>query len=95
MAALDCRDLLDLERTIPASRSAAAAQPNLDVIAAVGCALLALGVPQAVYFESVSVLHYLLGTAVVAVSVPLYRNLHKLARELRSMAMAVAGRVVH
>jgi putative effector of murein hydrolase len=32
--------------------------PTLMTIAAVGCALLALGVPQAVYFESVSVLHY-------------------------------------
>jgi len=65
--------------------------PTLLTIAAVCCALLALEVPYAVYFESVSVLHYLLGTAVVALSVPLYRNLHKLARELRSISIAVAA----
>jgi predicted murein hydrolase (TIGR00659 family) len=65
--------------------------PTLMTIAAVCCALLALGVPHAVYFESVSVLHYLLGTAVVALSVPLYRNLHKLARALRSISIAVAA----
>jgi len=46
--------------------------PTLMTIAAVCSALLALGVPHAVYFESVSAPHYLLGTAVVALSVPLY-----------------------
>src|SRR6516225_7582462 len=65
--------------------------PTLMTIAAVCCALLTLGVPYAAYFESVSILHYLLGTAVVALSVPLYRNLHKLARELRSISIAVAA----
>jgi putative effector of murein hydrolase len=66
--------------------------PTLLTIAGICAALFALQVPHAVYFESVSVLHYLLGTAVVALAVPLYRNLERLARAAWPTLLAlVAG----
>jgi predicted murein hydrolase (TIGR00659 family) len=63
--------------------------PTLITIGAVCGALLALGVPYATYFESVSILHYLLGTAVVALAIPLHRNLLKLLRDLHLIAIAL------
>ena len=50
------------------------------------------GVPYKSYFESVAVLHYLLGTAVVALALPLYRNVRRLkGRRMGMTAALVAG----
>ena len=66
--------------------------PTPLAIAGICAALFVLQVPHAVYFESVSILHYLLGTAVVALAVPLYRNLERLARAAWPILLAlVAG----
>jgi predicted murein hydrolase (TIGR00659 family) len=66
--------------------------PTLLTIAAICSALIGLGVPYPIYFESVSILHYLLGTAVVALAIPMHRNLRKLTGQLRRITVAlVAG----
>ena len=65
--------------------------PTLLAIAGVCATLFALQVPHAVYFESVSILHYLLGTAVVALAVPLYRNLERLARAAWPILLALVA----
>ena len=66
--------------------------PTLLTIVALCAALIGLEVPYATYFESVNVLHYLLGTAVVALAIPLHRNLRRLLRDLPLIVVAlVAG----
>ncbi len=66
--------------------------PTLLTIIALSAALIGLKVPYAAYFESVNILQYLLGTAVVAPAIPLYRNLRSLLRELPLITVAlVAG----
>jgi predicted murein hydrolase (TIGR00659 family) len=66
--------------------------PTLLTIAAICSALIGLGVPYSIYFQSVSILHYLLGTAVVALAIPMHRNLRKLTGQLRRITVAlVAG----
>ena len=66
--------------------------PTLLTICSVTALLVVFEVPYTTYFESVSILHYLLGTAVVALAIPLHQNLHKLRGELRPVALAlVAG----
>jgi len=68
------------------------ANPTLLSIAALVLILAGCGIPYETYFESVAVLHYLLGTAVVALAVPLYRNANRLQGRCISMALAlVAG----
>jgi putative effector of murein hydrolase len=62
--------------------------PTLLTIAGLVVILASAGVPYKSYFESVAVLHYLLGTAVVALALPLYRNVSRLKG--RSMGMAGA-----
>jgi len=52
--------------------------PTLVTIAVIAVILIATGVPYKTYFEAVAVLHYLLGTAVVALALPLYRNIRRL-----------------
>jgi predicted murein hydrolase (TIGR00659 family) len=63
--------------------------PTLLTIVCVSVALAALQVPYRVYFESVAVLHYLLGTAVVALAVPLHQNMKRLRGKLRPIALAL------
>jgi len=66
--------------------------PTLLTIASVGLILICAGVPHKAYFEGVAILHYLLGTAVVALAIPLYRNLNRLkGRCLRMVFALVAG----
>ena len=66
--------------------------PTLLTICSVCAFLVLFDVPYGNYFDSVSILHYLLGTAVVALAIPLHRNLQKLRGELRPIALAlVAG----
>ena len=68
------------------------ANPTLLTIATVAAILFSADEPYQNYFEGVSVLHYLLGTAVVALALPLYRNVEKLEGRCASMAVAlVAG----
>ena len=68
------------------------ANPTLLTIAALVVILACCGVPYKAYFESVAVLQYLLGTAVVALALPLYRNANRLHGRYASMALAlVAG----
>ena len=52
--------------------------PTLVTIAAIVAILIGTGVPYKTYSEAVAILHYLLGTAVVALALPLYRNIRRL-----------------
>jgi predicted murein hydrolase (TIGR00659 family) len=52
--------------------------PTLVTIAAIAAILICTGVPYKTYFKDVAILHYLLGTAVVALALPLYRNIRRL-----------------
>lgn len=68
------------------------ANPTLLTIGAVAALVWASGTTRATYVQSVSIMNHLLGTAVVALAVPLYRNLSNLsAGLLRLMAALVAG----
>jgi predicted murein hydrolase (TIGR00659 family) len=68
------------------------ANPTLMAIAALVLILGCAGIPYQAYFDGVQVLHYLLGTAVVALALPLYRNLGRLRGRCLAMALAlVAG----
>jgi predicted murein hydrolase (TIGR00659 family) len=68
------------------------ANPTLLTIAALVVMLVGVGVPYKTYFESVAIIHYLLGTAVVALALPLYRNVGRLKGRRMGMAAAlVAG----
>src|SRR5262249_6420337 len=68
------------------------ANPTLLTIVALAAILLAAKVPYKSYFEGVTVLHYLLGTAVVALALPLYRNADRLKGRCTAMGAAlVAG----
>ena len=63
--------------------------PTMLTIAAVSATLVGFHVPHSTYFESVSILHYLLGTAVVALAIPLHRNLRQLTGHLRLIIVAL------
>jgi predicted murein hydrolase (TIGR00659 family) len=65
------------------------ANPTLLTIAALVVILAGSGVPYETYFEGVAVLHYLLGTAVVALALPLYRNAGRLRGRCVNMALAL------
>src|SRR5882724_8984854 len=66
-----------------------ALNPTLLTIAGVAAALLLTDVEYARYFDSVSVLNYLLGTAVVALAIPLHRNLARMKGHVFGMAAAL------
>jgi putative effector of murein hydrolase len=66
--------------------------PTMLTIVGVSGLLIALDVPHAQYFSHVSILHYLLGAAIVALAVPLHRNLATLSGTMRrNMAGLVAA----
>jgi predicted murein hydrolase (TIGR00659 family) len=68
------------------------ANPTLLTIAMLVPVLACSGVPYKAYFDSVAILHYLLGTAVVALALPLYRNAGRLRGRCLGMGLAlVAG----
>jgi LrgB-like family len=54
------------------------ANPTLLTIATLVLILACSGVPYKAYFDSVAILNYLLGTAVVALALPLYRSIDRL-----------------
>lgn len=69
-----------------------ALNPTLLTIAGVSGALLMTGVAYPRYFESVSILNFLLGTAVVALAIPLHRNLGRLKGHVAEFLFAlIAG----
>src|SRR5438552_683728 len=71
---------------------AAVLNPTLLTIAGVVLILAAGGIPYDRYFDAVGILHYLLGTAVVALAVPLHRNLKRLeGRCLPMLGALLAG----
>jgi predicted murein hydrolase (TIGR00659 family) len=66
--------------------------PTLLTIAGIATLLMLGAVPYQKYLEAVAVLHYLLGTAVVALALPLYNNLKRLRGRCWTMSLAlVAG----
>jgi predicted murein hydrolase (TIGR00659 family) len=66
--------------------------PTLFTIAGIAPILMISAIPYQKYFEAVAVLHYLLGTAVVALALPLYNNLKRLQGRCLTMALAlIAG----
>jgi predicted murein hydrolase (TIGR00659 family) len=64
--------------------------PTLLTICGVALVLGLTGNSYRSYFEGVVILHYLLGPAVVALAVPLHRNLQRLEGRTVSMASALA-----
>jgi predicted murein hydrolase (TIGR00659 family) len=64
--------------------------PTLLSIAGVAVVLTLSGTPYQKYFEAVAILHFLLGTAVVALALPLYNNLTRLKGRWLTMAVALA-----
>jgi predicted murein hydrolase (TIGR00659 family) len=65
--------------------------PTLMTIAGVAIVLTLNGTSYQQYFESVAILHFLLGTAVVALALPLYNNLKRLEGHYLPMAVALAA----
>jgi predicted murein hydrolase (TIGR00659 family) len=63
--------------------------PTLLTIAGVASLLMLSAVPYQTYFGAVAVLHYLLGTAVVALAFPLYNNLKRLQGRCGTMTFAL------
>ena len=63
--------------------------PTLLTIACIAPVLIISAVPYQKYFEAVAVLHYLLGTAVVALALPLYKNLKRLQGRCMTMTLAL------
>lgn len=70
------------------------ANPVAIAVAALVALLWFTGTPYDVYFEGAQFVHFLLGTATVALAVPLYANLETLKRNLLPLGGAlVAGSV--
>jgi predicted murein hydrolase (TIGR00659 family) len=63
--------------------------PTLLTILIIAVVLINSGTSYDTYFQSVSILHYLLGTTVVAMAVPLYRNLRFVERNVALMGFAL------
>ena len=69
------------------------ANPVLIAVLLVVPVLSALDMPYRRYFEGAQFVHFLLGTATVALAVPIYRSAHELGRRLPILltAMALGG----
>ncbi len=63
----------------------AALQPVITGVVIVICTLLALDIPYATYFASAEIIHTLLGTATVALAIPLYQNLARIRANWRPL----------
>lgn len=69
--------------------------PTLLTILGVAAVILPADIPYERFYESVSVLNYLLGTAVVALAIPLHRNLARVNGNMGSLLCSlVAGSLV-
>ena len=70
------------------------ANPVAIAVAALVALLWSTGTPYATYFEGAQFVHFLLGTATVALAVPLYANLETLRKNLLPLGGAlIAGSV--
>src|ERR1700730_279978 len=65
--------------------------PTLWTIAGMALILLATGTPYKTYFDGVAILHYLLGTAVVALALPLYRSISRMRGRCLTMGIALVS----
>lgn len=82
------------DRIALASGRNPAVNPVLISIIGLGAILLLTGTSFATYFQGAQFVHFLLGPAIVAIAVPLYRNLDKVKANILPMAAAlVAGSV--
>jgi predicted murein hydrolase (TIGR00659 family) len=82
------------DRIALASRRHPAVNPVLISIIGLGAILLLTGTSFATYFQGAQFVHFLLGPAIVAIAVPLYRNLDKVKANILPMAVAlIAGSV--
>lgn len=63
--------------------------PTLLTVLVLVFVLVNSGTSYEIYFQSVSILHYLLGTTVVAMAIPLHRNLRFIERNIALMAFAL------
>lgn len=82
------------DRIVLASSRHPAVNPVLISIIGLGAILLLTGTSFATYFQGAQFVHFLLGPAIVAIAVPLYRNLDKVKANILPMAAAlVAGSV--
>ena len=71
------------------------ANPVLIAVLLVAAAIVAMDMPYATYFEGAQFVHFLLGTATVALAVPIYKGLGALrGRLLPLLAALVAGGAV-
>jgi predicted murein hydrolase (TIGR00659 family) len=69
-----------------------AINPTLVSVAVIASLLLLTHVNYQDYFQAVSILHYLLGVTIVALAVPLHKNLGSLERGMsRALAALLAG----
>jgi predicted murein hydrolase (TIGR00659 family) len=76
-------------------RSTPLLNPTLATILAIAVILVSTKTSYETYFQSVSILHYLLGTTVVAMAIPLHRNLRFIERNLAGAGLALlAGSIV-
>lgn len=64
-------------------------QPVVSGIALVIAALWLLDIDYSVYFDNVAVIHFLLGTATVALALPLYRNLALIRAHLKPLLITL------
>jgi putative effector of murein hydrolase len=70
------------------------ANPVLIAVTLIAIALTVLDMPYATYFEGAQFVHFLLGTATVALAVPIYKGLPSLrSRGLPLMAALIGGGV--
>lgn len=82
------------DRIAIASRRHPVVNPVLLSIMALGTLLIVTGTSFATYFQGAQFVHFLLGPAIVAIAIPLYRNLDKVRENLLPMIAAlVAGSV--
>ncbi len=71
-----------------------AANPVLFAILSVSAVLLVTGTPYAAYFSGAQFVHFLLGPAVVAIGVPLYRHFAEVRRYAAPMLLALLAGTV-
>ncbi|MDX5298945.1 MAG: LrgB family protein, partial [Gammaproteobacteria bacterium] len=64
-------------------------QPVIVAIALLVCVLILLQVDYAAYFEGASIIHFLLGTATVALALPLYENLGLIRKHARAFLITL------
>ncbi len=77
------------DRIALATRRHPAVNPVLISIIALGALLILTGTSFATFFQGAQFVHFLLGPAIVAIAVPLYRNLDKVKENILPMAAAL------